>query len=127
MDHRTRCVRFMKKTRGKKSRETIPLNLLTELVSRVRHRKCDSVIAITLHYIFALSHNASTLWRKVIASFSYPFGLIEIVIASYSYRSSLKGIVIASYSYRSKVTNRYRFLYLRPNFRPLGWTLTARF
>jgi hypothetical protein len=63
-------------------------------------------IAITLCYIFVLSHNASTLWRKVIASFSYRFGLIEIVIASYSYRSSLKGIVIASYSYRSKVTTR---------------------
>ncbi len=29
---------------------------------------CNStVLAITLRYIFALSHNASTLWRKVIA------------------------------------------------------------
>jgi hypothetical protein len=80
------------------------------LIDRGRHRKRYSVIAITIRYIFALSHNDSTLWRKVIASFSYRFGLIEIVIASYSYRSSLIGIVIASYSYRSKVTNRYRFL-----------------
>jgi hypothetical protein len=41
----------------------------------------DSVIAITLCYILELLHNASTLWRKVITSFSYCAGLIEIIIA----------------------------------------------
>jgi hypothetical protein len=33
-----------------------------------------SVIAITLRYVLELSHNASTLWRKVIASFRYRSG-----------------------------------------------------
>jgi hypothetical protein len=51
-----------------------------------------------------LSHNASTCGKKIIASFRYRSGLMEIVISFYSYRSSLIGIVIASYSYRSKVT-----------------------
>jgi hypothetical protein len=69
-----------------------------------------SVIAITLRYVFSLSHNPSTLRRKVVASFSYRSGLREIVIASYVYRSRIKRIVIAYNSYRSKVTNRYSFL-----------------
>jgi hypothetical protein len=49
-----------------------------------------SVIAITLHYIDALSNNTSTLFRKVIAfdSFdSYHCRHMEIVIDSNSYRS----------------------------------------
>jgi hypothetical protein len=50
---------------------------------------------------FALSHNALTLRRKVIASFTYLSRLIEIVIASYSYRFGSIVIVIAAYSYRS--------------------------
>ncbi len=50
-------------------------------------------------YIFALSQNASTLWRKVIAFYSYCSRLIEIVIASYCYRSGLKGNITAFYSY----------------------------
>ncbi len=54
-----------------------------------------------LRYICALVHNTSTLRRKVIASYSYLFRLIEIVIASYSYCFGLIGIVIAAYSYRS--------------------------
>jgi hypothetical protein len=60
-----------------------------------------SVIAITLRYIFALSHNASTLWTKVIAFCSFRSRLIETVITSYSYRSRLIGNVIAFYSYDS--------------------------
>jgi hypothetical protein len=56
-----------------------------------------------LCYVFSLWHNASTLRRKVIASYSYRSGLIEIVIASYNYRSGLIRTVIAAYSYRSKV------------------------
>jgi hypothetical protein len=62
------------------------------------HQKHYSVIAITLCFVFALSHNASTLRRKVIAFYSYRSGLIEIVIASYSYPSGLIRIVIAAYS-----------------------------
>jgi hypothetical protein len=58
---------------------------------------------------FCVSHNASAMRRKVIASVSYRSGLREIVIASYSYCSSLKGIVIAYCSYCCKVTNRYKF------------------
>jgi hypothetical protein len=56
-----------------------------------------------LCYGFTLSHNASTLRRKVIASYNYRSGLIESPIASYSYHSDLIGIVIADNSYRSKV------------------------
>jgi hypothetical protein len=54
-----------------------------------------STTAITLRYIYALSQNASTLWRKVIAFQSYRSRLMEIVIAFYSYRSRLIGNVIA--------------------------------
>jgi hypothetical protein len=57
------------------------------LLFRGRHQKRYSVLAITLRYVFALSHNASTMRKKVIASHSYRYRLIEIVIASYSYRS----------------------------------------
>jgi hypothetical protein len=60
-----------------------------------------TVTAITLRYIFALSHNASTLWRKVIAFHSYRSWLMGTVIASYSYHSRLIGNVIAFYSYVS--------------------------
>ncbi len=49
-------------------------------------------------YIFALSHNALTLWRKVIAFYIYRSRLLEIVTASDSYRSVLIGNVIALYS-----------------------------
>ncbi len=62
-----------------------------------------SVIAITLRYVIALSHNAITLRKKVIASYSYRSGLIEIVIASYTYHSGLIGIIIAAYIDRSTV------------------------
>jgi hypothetical protein len=48
-----------------------------------------SVIAITLRYIFALSYNVLTLWRKIIASISYRSEHIGAIIASYSYRSKL--------------------------------------
>ncbi len=51
---------------------------------RGRHQKRYSDNA-TLR--FALSHTASTLRRKVSASYSYRSRLIEIVLASYSYRS----------------------------------------
>jgi hypothetical protein len=71
---------------------------------RGRQQKRYRVIAIMLRYVLELSHNASTLWRKVIASFSYHSGFIEIVVPSYSYRPSLIGIVIASSTYRSNVT-----------------------
>jgi hypothetical protein len=55
-----------------------------KIIIRGRHQKRYSVVAITLRYTFALSHNASTLRRKVIASYSYRSRLIEIVIASYT-------------------------------------------
>jgi hypothetical protein len=61
-----------------------------------------ALLAITLRYIFALLHNASTLWRKVIAFDSYRSRHIEIVIASYSFCSELVGNVIAFYSYCSE-------------------------
>jgi hypothetical protein len=82
-------------------------------VARGRHQKLYSVIAITLRYIFALSHNASTLRRKVVASYCYRSGLIEIVIVSYSYRSGSVGIALAHNSYCFKVIN-YRFLHRSP-------------
>ncbi len=56
-----------------------------------------------LHYDFVFLHNFSTLKRKVIVSYSYRSGLIEIAIASYNYRSGLVIIIITSYSYRSKL------------------------
>jgi hypothetical protein len=64
-----------------------------------------SVKAIALRYIFALLHNASTPKRKVIASYSYLSGLIEIIIFSFSYCYGLIGIVIAYNCFRSKVIN----------------------
>ncbi len=72
-------------------------------MARGRHQNLYSVIAITQRYVFALSHNASTLRRKVVASYCYRSGLIEIVIVSYSYRSGSVGIVIAHNSYGYKV------------------------
>ncbi len=58
-------------------------------MSRGRHLKCYSVIAITLRYVFALSYNVLTLWRNLIASISYRSEHIGAVFASYSYRSKL--------------------------------------
>jgi hypothetical protein len=52
-----------------------------------------------LHYIFALSHSASTLWRKVIAF--YRSRLMETIIAFYSYCSGLIGNIFTFYSYGS--------------------------
>jgi hypothetical protein len=40
-------------------------------------------------YVFALSYNALTLWRNVIASISYRPEHVGAIIASYSYRSKL--------------------------------------
>ncbi len=42
-----------------------------------RHQKRYSIIAITLHYDFALSHNAFILFKIVIASYSYRFDVID--------------------------------------------------
>ncbi len=47
-----------------------------------RQHERYSVIAITLHHIFSLSHNASILWRKVIAFYRYRSRLMGIVIVS---------------------------------------------
>jgi hypothetical protein len=62
---------------------------------------CHIVIAITLLYVFALSHNASTVRREVIASLNYHSGLIEI---------DLTGFVISSDSFHAKVINCYLLL-----------------
>ncbi len=97
----------------------------TGVFSRGRHQKRYSVIAITLRYDFALSHNASTLSRKVIASFSYRSGFREIVIAYYSYRSSLIVIVISSFSYRSKVTKSLSLITTTLRFLSSGVDLTG--
>jgi hypothetical protein len=50
-----------------------------------------SIIAIMLHYIFALLHNPLYLGRIVKASDSYRFRLFVDVIAYDSYRSELAG------------------------------------
>ncbi len=96
-----KCVTFLKKK--------------YEAGYRGWHQKRYSVMAIMLRYSLELSHNSSTLGRKVIT------GLIEIVIASYSYRSSLVGIDIASYSYCSKATKSLSFPTTTSDFHPLGW------
>ncbi len=62
---------------------------------------------------------------KVIPSYSYGSGLIEIVIASFSYRSSLEGIDIASYSYCSKATKSLSFPTNTPGFPLSGVDLTG--
>jgi hypothetical protein len=72
-------------------------------IIRGRHQKRYSVVAITLPYVFAFSHNASTLRIKVIAFYSYRSVLMDIVIASYSYCSGLMRIAITSNSYCSKI------------------------
>ncbi len=54
-----------------------------------------------LHYIFALSHDAPTLWIKVIAFYSYRSMLMETVTTSYSYYSRLIENLIAFYNYGS--------------------------
>jgi hypothetical protein len=67
-------------------------------IPRGRQLKRYSVIAITPSYVFALSYNAITLWRKVIASLSY--------------RSEHIGVIIAYNSYRCKLICRSAFLLL---------------
>jgi hypothetical protein len=71
-------------------------------ICRGRHQKSYSDIAITLRYVLEISHNASTLWRKVVVFDSYHSRHMKIVIASYSYHSGLIGNVIAFYGYRSE-------------------------
>jgi hypothetical protein len=73
--------------------------------------------------------------RKVIASYSYHSGLIEIVVASYNYRSNLKGIVNGSNSFCSKVTKSLLLLIIMlltgyalittPGFSPSGVNLSG--
>ncbi len=50
-------------------------------LSRGRHLKRYSVTSITLRYVFALSLNALTLLRSIIASIFYRSGHIGAVIA----------------------------------------------
>jgi hypothetical protein len=57
--------------------------------ARGRHLKRYSVIAITLRYDFAISHNTFLLSRTVIAFNSYRSVHIGPVIVSYSYRSDV--------------------------------------
>jgi hypothetical protein len=64
----------------------IPAGLKTRLAWLQPEVGTKSVIAITLRYIFALLHDASTRRRKVITSYSYWSGRVEIVIASQLYR-----------------------------------------
>ncbi len=58
MDHGTRYVRFMKKTGGKKSRETIPLSQLfqtsTNFIKKVPHLDLELILKMTLSAISAL-------------------------------------------------------------------------
>jgi len=50
------------------------------VASRGWHHKCYSVIAITLHYVFAFLHNALYLWRIVIAlDFSWALSLPKVI------------------------------------------------
>ncbi len=63
--------------------------MLGWVVGRGRHYKNCSVIAITLHYVFALLHNALYLWRIVFTSNSYRFRLFAGIIAYDSYLSEL--------------------------------------
>jgi hypothetical protein len=71
-----------KKTRGKKSRGTVP--------------KHYSIIAITLLHVIALSYSTLALWRNVIASISYGSEHIEAIILSYSYCYMFIDQVVAS-------------------------------
>jgi hypothetical protein len=48
----------------------------------------NSVITITLYYVFVLLHDALTLLRSVTASIIYHSGHIGINIISYSYYCS---------------------------------------
>ncbi len=59
-------------------------------LTRRRHLKPYSVISITLRYVFALSHNALTLLRSVVAYICLKnrIGYFGAVIASFSYSSS---------------------------------------
>ncbi len=53
-------------------------------VKNSRQHDRYSVIAIMLRYIFALSHKASTLWRKVIAlGLRKPLSIIVVALGSY--------------------------------------------
>jgi hypothetical protein len=66
--------------------ETRSLNHALACVKGRRHER-SNVIAIKLRYVYALSNNASTLWRKVIACYSYRSGPVYIVIATLSVQS----------------------------------------
>ncbi len=56
----------------------------------------ETVIVITLRYVFVFLYNILTLWRNVIASISYSSEHIGAVISSYSYHAKL-------------IDERYRF------------------
>ncbi len=79
-----------------------------------------SVIAITLHYNFALLYNAFILCRIVITSNSYSSENLEPIIALYSYRSDIidKCYCIYFLSLLGKIAfnsiyNKIIFCYLR--------------
>jgi hypothetical protein len=78
---------------------------------RGRRLKRYSVISIMLRYVAALSHNALTLLRSVIASIIYRFGHFYAIIASYSYCSKLRGQRYCFYSLSLSV-----IIYLLFNF-----------
>jgi hypothetical protein len=81
------------------------------MLTRGQHYKCNSVIAITLRYVFALLHNALYLWRIVIAFDSYRFRLLADFIAYDSYRSELAGqhYCFTLLSFRVTLRKPYRF------------------
>ncbi len=64
-------------------------NFIDICIVRGQYLQHDSVILIPPDYVFALSHNACTLLRSVIASIIYQSGHISAVIASCSYCSKL--------------------------------------
>jgi hypothetical protein len=90
-----------------------------------RQQNRYSVIAITLYYVYDILHNASILRRKVIASFRYRSGLIEIVVASNGYQSNLIGIVIGSYSYCIKIAKSLSLHITSLRFSLYGINLTS--
>jgi hypothetical protein len=72
------------------------------MCEKSRGKDCYSVVAITLGYILALSHNASKLEESYRFPFySYCSRLLETIIASYGFCSRLTGNVIAFQSYGS--------------------------
>jgi hypothetical protein len=84
--------------------DAVPVDRHSQMTRGLRQKRY-SVKVIMLHYIFALSHNALTVRRKAIASYSCCSGLIEVLslLLVIALESDLIGIVIASYSYHSKV------------------------